>query len=101
MERVPFIYSFLSFSSPIIFVIYMSTEKQSDIVTKFLLSKHFSKDVQIFTFEGKSSCFSMKHFPINKLRNLAIDFVTTTHYIVLDMDVHLSSKCIVYQVMNR
>lgn len=33
----------------------------------------------------------MKHFPINKLRNLAIDFVTTTHYIVLDMDVHLSS----------
>lgn len=82
-------------SSPIIFVIYISTEKQSDIVTKFLLSKHFSEDVQIFTFEGKSSCFSMKHFPINKLRNLAIDFVTTTHYIVLDMDVHLSSKSIV------
>lgn len=33
-----------------------------------------------------------KSFPINRLRNLAISFVTTSHYLVLDMDMFPTSS---------
>lgn len=32
------------------------------------------------------------YFPINRLRNLAISFVTTSHYLVLDMDMFPTSN---------
>lgn len=32
------------------------------------------------------------NFPINRLRNLAISFVTTSHYLVLDMDMFPTSN---------
>lgn len=78
--------------SPIIFVIYISTESQASVVSQFLLAKDFPEQVQIYTYEGKEGCFDNKHFPINKLRNMAIQYVQTTHYIVLDMDVSLSGE---------
>lgn len=78
--------------SPVIFVIYISTKSEASAVTQFLLAKDFSEQVQIYTYEGKEGCFDNEHFPINKLRNMAIQYVQTTHYIVLDMDVSLSSE---------
>lgn len=62
------------------------------MVTEYLLQKDFSEDIQIYTYEGKEGCFDSKHFPINKLRNIAIQYVQTTHYVVLDMDIIISSK---------
>ena len=32
------------------------------------------------------------HYPMNYLRNLGISNVMTTHYIVMDMDLHISCK---------
>lgn len=33
------------------------------------------------------------HFPMNLLRNIGISNVMTTHYIVMDIDLHISSNC--------
>lgn len=34
------------------------------------------------------------HFPMNYLRSLGISNVRTSHYIVMDMDLHLSSTTV-------
>ena len=55
------------------------------IRTNFLPSRF----VLIYMLVDRSHPF-YNHFPMNYLRNLGISNVMTTHYIVMDIDLHLS-----------
>lgn len=58
--------------------------------------KDRSKDCVHSLVEGKMMCVLQKVYPINRLRNIAISNVKTTHFIVFDMDMwpaSLFSSC--------
>ena len=56
-------------------------------MNNWLATTHFSDRITIITYRLRNNGF----FPINKLRNLGIRHIRTTHYMVLDIDLMVSS----------
>ena len=69
-------------------------------IQEVIQSSHFPSRLQLLLYvhtgsvdcvykqdeNGSVRCISQIIFPINRLRNLAIDNVKTTHFVVFDMD---------------
>ena len=68
----------------LIFVIYCD-EIEEQLVLKWIAT-HSIPDRIMLVLHIVSSSYRAKVFPINKLRNLGITNVRTTHYVVMDMD---------------
>lgn len=71
-----------------------SLHKES--IYKNWITNHYlpSRLTMIFYLVDKSRPDS-NTFPINYLRSLGISNVNTTHYIVMDMDLHLSGNSVI------
>ena len=88
-----------SFSRPCIFMIHITSEDQQSMLSRFLQSHSFPDTVQIYISVSEPFCYSATHFPINRLRNFAIEHVRTSHFVVLDMDLHFSDA--IYANLQR
>lgn len=86
-------------SSPCIFMIHITSEEQQSLLSRFLQSHSFPDTVQIYISVSEPFCYSATHFPINYLRNFAIQHVRTSHFVVLDMDLHFSDA--IYANLQR
>ena len=76
----------LLISSPCVFVITYPID-ESEAFHTWISTTHFPKRVTIISYSLRSG----NYFPINKLRNLGIRHIRTTHFIVLDVDLMVSS----------
>lgn len=78
------------YRSPLIFVIYIPSLRQETVVNAFLSTAQFPVNAQVYLFKPREDCFDAKNLPINLMRNLAIQYVQTSHYVVFDMDLRFS-----------
>lgn len=77
---------------PIVLVIYATSTQEIHLVR--YISTHFiPKRVTILFYLVSRYLKSSTVFPINRLRNLAIRNIRTTHFLILDMDLRLSCIC--------
>ena len=77
---------------PIVLVIYATSTQEVHLVR--YISTHFiPKRVTILFYLVSRYLKSSTVFPINRLRNLAIRNIRTTHFLILDMDLRLSCIC--------
>ena len=63
-------------------------EKYLDYVKSHNLPQRFV--LILFLVNQKNRYYN--HFPMNLLRNIGISNVMTSHYIVMDIDLHISSR---------
>lgn len=80
-------------------MIHITSEEQQSLLSRFLQSHSFPDTVQIYISVSEPFCYSATHFPINYLRNFAIQHVRTSHFVVLDMDLHFSDA--IYANLQR
>ena len=59
---------------------------------RFINSHHFPKRLTFILYLVDSLHPHYTTFPINILRNLAIQNIRTTHFLILDMDLRVSSR---------
>ena len=59
----------------------VKNEEEMQLVEKFIENSAFSSRFQITVMEDFS-----EHYPINKLRNAAINQVKTSHFFLTDID---------------
>ncbi|CBK22126.2 uncharacterized protein [Blastocystis hominis] len=77
------------YQGPIVLVIYATSTQEVHLVR--YISTHFiPKRVTILFYLVSRYLKSSTVFPINRLRNLAIRNIRTTHFLILDMDLRLS-----------
>ncbi|CBK23359.2 uncharacterized protein [Blastocystis hominis] len=77
------------YQGPIVLVIYATSTQEIHLVR--YISTHFiPKRVTILFYLVSRYLKSSTVFPINRLRNLAIRNIRTTHFLILDMDLRLS-----------
>lgn len=81
-------------SSPIVFVIYLREEEVAQLDAFLQLPENSilcDPRIRLLTYVAAKGSFFYSNYPINILRNLGIHNVHTSHMIVLDMDMWLSS----------
>ena len=81
-------------SSPIVFVIYLREEEVVRLNEILQLPENSilcNPRIRLLTYVAAKGSFFYSNYPINILRNLGIHNVHTTHMIVLDMDMWMSS----------
>ena len=88
---------------PIVLVIYATSTEEVHLVR--YISTHFiPKRVTILFYLVSRYLKTSTVFPINRLRNLAIRNIRTTHFLILDMDLRLScshySRFSFYSIVN-
>ncbi|KAK8820913.1 hypothetical protein WA556_005227, partial [Blastocystis sp. ATCC 50177/Nand II] len=88
-----------SWKGPLIIVIYIPSLRQEAVVNEFLSTAQFPANAQVYIFKPREDCFDAKHLPINLMRNLAIHYVQTSHYVVLDTDLRFSQQ--LYESLQR
>ena len=81
--------SFIIIFRPIVLVIY-ATSSQETYLVRYISSHYIPKRVTILFYLVSRYQKSSSVFPINRLRNLAIRNIRTTHFLILDMDLRLS-----------
>ena len=74
---------------PIVLVIYATSSQEIHLV-RYISTHHIPKRVTILFYLVSRYQKSSSVFPINRLRNLAIRNIRTTHFLILDMDLRLS-----------
>ena len=74
---------------PIVLVIYATSSQEIHLV-RYISSHYIPKRVTILFYLVSRYQKSSSIFPINRLRNLAIRNIRTTHFLILDMDLRLS-----------
>lgn len=81
-------------SSPIVFVIYLREEEVVQLDEFLRLPENSilcEPRIRLLTYVAAKGSFFYSNYPINILRNLGIHNVYTSHMIVLDMDMWMSS----------
>ena len=63
----------------------MKEEEESNVVQS-ILEMDLPSRIRIVVYGVKKSNPDYKRFPVNKLRNLAIVNIVTTHFLIFDMD---------------
>ena len=76
---------------PLSIVIHIQQQHEPYVI-RFINNHHFPKRLTLLLYLVDASHEYYSVFPINKLRNLAIRNIRTTHFLVLDMDLRVSSK---------
>mmetsp|Transcript_41073 Transcript_41073/g.52960 ORF Transcript_41073/g.52960 Transcript_41073/m.52960 type:complete len:448 (+) Transcript_41073:56-1399(+) len=72
-------------SGPIVAIVYLKNNVNATNLEPITNIKHHPKCNKL-TVSEYYAIDNYEHFPVNKLRNLAIRTVTTSHYILLDID---------------
>ena len=80
---------FIIIIRPIVLVIYATSSQEIHLV-RYISSHYIPKRVTILFYLVSRYQKSSSVFPINRLRNLAIRNIRTTHFLILDMDLRLS-----------
>ena len=80
---------FIIIFRPIVLVIYATSSQEIHLV-RYISSHYIPKRVTILFYLVSRYQKSSSVFPINRLRNLAIRNIRTTHFLILDMDLRLS-----------
>lgn len=83
----------LSSHRPIVFVMHLKEEEEKEYLE--LLHKEenqilCSSRITLLAYVSKQDSFFHSNYPINILRNVAIRHTTTSHYLLLDMDMMIS-----------
>ena len=81
------IFTFWLLSSPLLLVIKGDAEEEESFLS-FLQSHYFPPRLTIILYLVQPSHPQYQRFPMNFLRSLGISNVETTHYLVLDIDLH-------------
>lgn len=76
---------------PITVVMHIQQQHEPYVI-RFINNHHFPDRMTLLLFLVDSEHMFFSVFPINRLRNLAIRNIRTTHFLVLDMDLRVSSK---------
>ena len=75
-------------------VILFSTDPTSvHQIANDLTALHLSQSVHCWLYVAEKGTFDFSHYRINKLRNLGVENVRTSHYVILDPSVILLSCC--------
>ena len=82
-------HSFISFNRPASITLYVTPE-EADIVAHYINTHTLPSRLILLLYIHSQS----DHFPINILRNIAIRNIETTHFLILDSDLLISSNCI-------
>lgn len=67
-------------------------QQHEPYVIRYLNQHHFPSRVTILLYLVDKEHPFYSVFPINELRNLAIRNIRTTHFLILDMDLRVTSK---------
>eukprot|EP00559_Dactyliosolen_fragilissimus_P008950 CAMPEP_0184861532 /NCGR_PEP_ID=MMETSP0580-20130426/6198_1 /TAXON_ID=1118495 /ORGANISM="Dactyliosolen fragilissimus" /LENGTH=370 /DNA_ID=CAMNT_0027359063 /DNA_START=310 /DNA_END=1419 /DNA_ORIENTATION=- len=78
-------------TGPIVLVIYLSSGKEMAQIDSFRSSDYCS-NITILPYVASSSTEKQLKYPINVLRNMGLDIVTTSHVLVADVDFIPSSN---------
>lgn len=78
-------------SRPLTLVIHIQQQHEPYVV-RFINNHHFPDRLTLLLYIVDKDHPFYTVFPINILRNLAIRNIRTTHFLVLDMDLRVSSK---------
>ena len=73
---------------PISMAIYMKSSEDEKLIDQYMQNSFFPQSIQIIPYFSKIPT----EYPYNKLRNLALKEVTTSHFWVMDMDMWPSSN---------
>ena len=90
--------------SPIVFAIHLLEDQVIDFENALLLEKYkiLCEDrIRIVTYVAEKDSFFYSNYPINILRNLGIRHVRTSHFILLDMDMWMSSSFLKWLLRSR
>lgn len=92
---------FIIIFRPIVLVIYATSSQEIHLV-RYISSHYIPKRVTILFYLVSRYQKSSSVFPINRLRNLAIRNIRTTHFLILDMDLRLSriSQFLLSDIVN-
>ena len=81
--------AFFILSSPLLLVLWVK-EENAQSIQQLILANHFPSRVTILLIAHEPHNVYQSAFPINLLRNIGLQSVTTTHVCVLDSDLSLS-----------
>lgn len=80
--------TFMQYSNIIIVV--MGVLRDQNLYLEYIKNHNIPKRLSMILYLVDESHEYYKHFPVNYLRSWGISNVLTSHYIVLDMDIHFS-----------
>ena len=89
---------------PIVFAIHLLEDQVVDFESALLSEKYeiLREDrIRIVTYVAEKDSFFYSNYPINILRNLGIRHVRTSHFILLDMDMWMSSSFLEWVLRSR
>ena len=75
-----------------IIIVVMDKYSYQDAYINYIKSHYLPARLTFILYLVQKNHSYYGHFPMNYLRSLGISNVMTTHYIVLDMDLHLSGN---------
>lgn len=74
-----------------IIIIVMDTANKEKVYLEYIRNHYLPPRLTLLLYLVQKNHKYYNHFPVNYLRSLGISNVNTSHYIVMDMDLHLSS----------
>ena len=69
--------------------------KQVKDTVELIKSLNLPPRVRIILYIPQKNSKDLRDYPVNKLRNIAIVNIVTTHFLVLDMDMWPARECLV------
>ena len=74
-----------------IIIIVMDTANKEKVYLEYIRNHYLPSRLTLLLYLVQKNHKYYNHFPVNYLRSLGISNVNTSHYIVMDMDLHMSS----------
>ena len=87
-----------------IIIVVMGVLRDQNLYLEYIKNHNIPKRLSMILYLVDESHEYYKHFPVNYLRSWGISNVLTSHYIVLDMDIHFSgiltflTRCMLFRV---
>ena len=72
----------------------MDKVENEQVYLKYVKNHYLPNRLTLLLYLVQKEHKYYRHFPMNYLRSLGISNVRTSHYIVMDMDLHLSSTTV-------
>ena len=73
-----------------IIIVVMDTVDKEKVYLDYIRNHYLPPRLTLLLYLVQKNHKYYNHFPVNYLRSLGISNVNTSHYIVMDMDLHLS-----------
>lgn len=94
--------SFSMVYRPIVYVLHMKEEEEPqfiDFISQPQNQLLCSSRITLLAYISKPNSFFYTNYPINILRNIAIRHSTTSHYLLIDMDMMISKNS--YETLRK